>query len=189
MSIEKFYEEEKKKKEKELNYREIYELKEKKEKIANYEKTSKKLYKLKQMLEKWEVDKETIIKVAKELVWEDEFQKQEIQEIFETIDEIEDIPDIDNCIPKDLRITKDEYKKALQDNIFREKALKKVNKALGIIADKITPDSSYWISILADLVILDKNLIKAQEKTIEVKQSLKSKTKLSFWQKIKEFFS
>ena len=38
-----------------------------------------------------------------------------MQEIFEKIDEIEDMENIDEYIPKDMRITKEEYAAALHN--------------------------------------------------------------------------
>lgn len=142
MSIEQFKESEKKKQE-ELNELEIFEYREKKEKIANSEKTDKDLSMLKQMIKNGEIDKDTVIQVAKNLAENSDVSDEQIREIFEKIDEIEDVPDIDDYICKENRITKDEYKKALVDDIYRPQAIKKVNKALSIIANKISPDSSY----------------------------------------------
>jgi hypothetical protein len=55
---------------------------------------------------------------------------------------MEDIKDIDKYIPKELRITHDEYSKALHDDIFRVQIITKLDSALTLISRQINPDSA-----------------------------------------------
>ncbi len=55
---------------------------------------------------------------------------------------MEEIKNIDNYIPKELRITREDYSKALSDDIFRVQTITKLDSALTIIANKINPDSA-----------------------------------------------
>jgi archaellum biogenesis protein FlaJ (TadC family) len=48
---------------------------------------------------------------------------------------------IDEYLPKEYRITKEEYKKALSDNIFRTQILTKIDVALTIIYNQIKPEA------------------------------------------------
>ncbi len=109
---------------------------------------------------------------------------------------MEDMKDVDKYIPKDLRISKDEYMKAVHDDIFRVQMLTKIDSSLTLIANQINPDGMLWLNIFSwFLAVLDKNLIKVQENTIDVKYSLKDidekkwlyKDKRSFFQKIIDF--
>jgi hypothetical protein len=65
-----------------------------------------------------------------------------IKEIFDKIDELDEIKDIDKYIPDELRISKEDYSKALTDDIFRVKVTTKLDSSLTLIANKINPDSA-----------------------------------------------
>lgn len=133
------------------------------------------------LVEKWIISKET----AKNIVDWKEIDEDIVKEIFEKIDEMEDVKDIDNILPKELRISKDEYIKAMTDDIFRVQTITKIDSALALIAQKITPDSAMWLNLFSGfLTVLDKNLIKVQENTIDVKDSLKEIDENKFWKKV-----
>ena len=55
---------------------------------------------------------------------------------------MEDIKDIGKYIPKELRISHDDYSKALHDDIFRVQVIKRLDSALTLLANQISPDSS-----------------------------------------------
>jgi hypothetical protein len=55
---------------------------------------------------------------------------------------MEEIKDIDQYIPDELRISKEDYSKALTDDIFRVQTITKLDSALTLIANKINPDSA-----------------------------------------------
>jgi hypothetical protein len=65
----------------------------------------------------------------------------DIEVIFQKIDEIENMEKIDEYLPKEYRITKEEYKKALIDGIFRTQMLTKIDVALTIIYNQINPEA------------------------------------------------
>ena len=170
-------------------------IKKSKDKIDLEEKkeNKKELSDIVELVEKWIISEETAKDIAE---WND-IDDETIKEIFEKIEELEDIKDVDNILPKELRITTDEYFKAVNDDIFRVQTLTKLDSALTLIANKITPDSSMWLNLFSGfLTVLDKNLIKVQENTIDVKDSLeeinnkkfwKKEDNRSFWQKIIDF--
>ncbi len=178
-------EEEKKKKiisEKELKNNEIKNLEHKKikEKISTQIKAEEDLTSLKELVEKWIISKD----VAEQIVeWED-IGEDAIKEIFEKIDQMDEIKDIDQYIPDELRITKEDYSKALTDDIFRVQLLTRLDLSLTLIANKINPDSAMWLNLFSGfLTVLDKNLIIVQENTIDVKDSLKEVDLKKFWKK------
>lgn len=171
-----------------------------KEKNKTLEKSEKSLLKLKELVDSWNLDSKTK-KLAEEILNLENISKEEIEKIFDKIDEIENLEEIDNVLPPDFRITKEEYKKAISDDEARIFALSKLNTALGILAQKIKPNS--WIAInliWGFLLSIDKKLIKVQENNIDIKHNLSSiheknfpKEKLSFWKRfikvLKEIFS
>jgi len=168
-------EEEKKKKvlsEKEIKENNLKQLEHKKtkEKLSVEMKTDEDLNKLKDLVDKGIITKETAEKVIEgEDIWE-----EVIKEIFDKIDQMEDIKDIDNYLPQELRITKEDYSKAMTDDIFRVQMITKLDSALTLLANKINPDSAVWLNLFSGfLTVLDKNLILVQENTIDVKDSLK----------------
>ncbi len=148
---------------------------------------------LKELVTKWVISKDTATDIAEWLDIDDE----EIHKIFDKIDQIEELKDIDNYLPKELRITKDEYKKAVIDEVFRLQMITKVNSALVLLSSKISPDTAIWINLFSwFLTILDKKLVLIQEHTIDIRDNLeeinknKSNTiaeKKSFIQKLIEF--
>lgn len=148
---------------------------------------------LKELVSKWLITNETAKKI---LVWE-EISNDEIKEVFEKINQIEEIKDVDKYLPKEYRITQEQYFKAINDDIYRVKILTKLDFALNILVKQIIPDSSSWLNIFSGFIwILDKNLILIQENTIDIKtwlkkvdeqKSSKQNIRLSFWQKIINF--
>lgn len=196
-----FKEDEKKKKEKSekektFERKRKIELSKKIEISKNCEKSEKELNKLKNLLDNWKLDSSTQDLIEKvmdsDIIWE-----EEIKQIFEKIDEIENNNDVSTYLPEESRITKDEYIQSLTDDIVRTKILVKLNTALTILANYISPDSSMWLNLFSGFIaVLDKNLIKIQENNIDIKKSLEKveeyrnpKKKLSIWEKIKNFFN
>jgi len=64
-----------------------------------------------------------------------------ISDLFDKIDELEEIKDIDKYLPPELRLSKDDYKKALHDDIFRIQTITKLNSALTLLAQQISPNA------------------------------------------------
>lgn len=200
MSIENWFLKEDEKKKKELSEKEIQESNKKrleykktKEKISTQVDTEESLMNLKDLVEKWIISKET----AKNIIDWENIDEEVIQEMFNKINEIEDIKDIDNYLPAELRITKEEYKQALNDDIFRVQTITKLDSALTLLANQINPESAMWLNLFSwFLTVLDKNLVKVQENTIDIKDNLKEIDKkkninknwnISIWRKILEF--
>ena len=144
----------------------------KKEKSEKQEHSEKQLFELKEMLNSWKLDSSTENLIEK-VIDTDIISEEEIKEIFEKIDEIENNDEILKYLPEDSRITKEEYKKSLTNDITRLQTLTKLNTALTILSNHINPDSSMWMNLFSGfMAILDKNLIKIQENNIDIKDSL-----------------
>lgn len=187
------------KKKKELKEEEIVneqkkqlEFKKTKEKISVEIEIEDEIYHLKELVEKWVISKDTVDKVIE---WKD-ISEDEIKEIFEKIDEIEELKDVDKYLPENLRISKEDYLKAVNNDIFRVQIITKIDSALTLLSNQANPDSAMWLNLFSGfLAVLDKNLIKIQENTIDVKDSLKSidekkwlyKDNRTMWQKFLDF--
>lgn len=180
-------------KEKELELKKSIEFKIKKEKIWVEIESENEVFKLKELIEKWIITNETAQKI---ILWE-EISNDEIKEIFEKINQIEEIKDIDKYLPKEYRITSEQYLKAVNDDIYRVQILTKLDYALTILVKQIVPDSSNWLNLFSGFIwVLDKNLILIQENTIDIKSWLKKiedqknpkhNEKLSLWKKFLNF--
>jgi len=110
---------------------------------------------------------------AEKIIDKEDIGDDTVKEIFEKIDKMEDIKDIDNYLPQELRISKKDYSRALIDDIFRVQIITKLDSALALLANKITPDSSTGLNLFSGyLTVLDKNLVIVQENTIDIKDSL-----------------
>ena len=183
---------EQEKKKKELDEKENSEFQQKqvehkkmKEYIETETETEENLHKLHDLVEEGVLTKEQ----AEHIADGEELTQDDVQEIFDKIDEMEDLKDVDKYLPTELRITKDDYSKAMTDDIFRVQTLTKLDTVLTIIWQQIVPDSSAWVNLFSWLLtMLDKNLVLLQENTIDVKQNLNEihdkkfpKPKLSLW--------
>lgn len=148
-----------------------------KEKIEISKKSEDDIFYLKELIKKWLITKKTAEKI---ISWE-KISKDEINQIFEKIDQIESIKNIDNYLPVELRIKKDEYLRATEDDIFREQILTKIDSALILISKKLSSDFTWWLSLfLWFLNFLDRNLIIIQENNIDIKSSLKKISEKKF---------
>ncbi len=144
-----------------------------------------------------DLDAKDLKNIEKALSWQ-ELDNQEVEEILNKIDEIENTQDIDKYLPQEYRISKEEYKRALIDDVFRNQTITKLNVTLSILANHIEPESSVWINLFSGYIaILDKKLISIQENHIDIRNNLESideekdlykKTSESFWEKILKFF-
>ena len=205
MSIEawKYLETEKKKKEfsekkeKEAR-RKILAEERKKWEVREHVKAEEALGKLKDLLKDHNLDlsAKDLKSVEKALSWE-ELNTDEIEEILNKIDEIENTEWVDKYLSEDSRITKEEYKKALVDDVFRVQIITKLDNALTILAKHVAPDATMWLNLFSwYMAILDKKLIYIQENHIDIKDNLKSidnkdtkdtKDKKSLWERFLEF--
>lgn len=176
-------EQEKKKKElseKELKNNELKNIEHQKvkEKISVSIEAEENLLDLKELIEKWIITKDVAEKIIDwQDIWEDT-----IKEIFEKIDQMDEIKDINKYIPDELRVTKEDYSKALTDDIFRVQLLTRLDSSLTLLANKINPDSAMGLNLFSGfLTVLDKNLIIVQENTIDIKENLKEIDEKKFW--------
>jgi len=176
MSIEWIKAKEQEKKNKELSKKEILKQEEKitehlktKEKIKTQIETDDELNNLKDLVEKWIITKDTAENIAK---WKN-IDSDILEEMFDKITEIEDIKNIDKYLPEEYRVTKEEYKEAVENSLKRVVTLTKLNTALTLLSDQINWDTTWWLNLFSwFLTVLDKNLILIQENTIDIKDSL-----------------
>lgn len=143
------------------------------------------------MLNKWVVSHET----AKKIIEWIQISREEIKDIFEKISQIKEIKDIDKYIPKEYRISQEQYFKALNDDIFRTQIITKLDFSLALLSRQFTNETSSWLNLFSWFIwVLDRNLITIQENTIDIKSWLKrikegeNKTiKLPLWKRIINF--
>jgi len=166
-----------------------------KEKAEKHEQSEKALFELKNLLDNNNLDSNTK-DIIEKVINSDIITEEEIKEIFEKIDEIENNDEVLKYLPKDFRITKEEYKKSINDDIIRVQTLTKLNTALTILSNHINPDSSMWMNLFSGFIaVLDKNLIRIQENNIDIKNSLEKvenkknpKKKISLFQEFLNLF-
>jgi len=171
-------EEKKKKKLKEKEFKKDLIAKKEKQlqnkKLTEHLKVEEALNNMKEMLDDKDLDLnlEQVQLVEKLISWE-EISEDTVKEILDKIDEIESIDGVDEYLPKESRITSEDYKKALTDDIFRVQIIIKINTALTILSNQAVPDSSMWLNLFwGYIAILDKKLIKIQETHIDIKDNL-----------------
>jgi len=177
-----WFDEEKKKKERlkkdeKEAMEKLMEWQKRKEKLHEKIEASEKLSHLKELLEEHKIDEE-VIKSVEKIAEDNLIDHEEIKEILAHIEAIHKNPSIKKYLPKNLIITKKEYIAALKDKRKKEKALKKINNALGILAQSVNPTESTGINLFSGLwMLLDKNLVFLQERHIDIKHSLQEKEK------------
>ena len=119
--------------------------------------------------------------------------KIEVESLFfEKIDEIEAIDSIDDYLPKDMRVSKEEYTAATHDDTELSRVEDKIHAALTHLSQSSAPQTGWSINLFTwFMTMLDKNLITIQEHHIDMKDSLNpwnKKTK-NLWQTIKDWFT
>lgn len=114
------------------------------------------------------------VSTAKQVLDDTNLDTEAILEIFTKIDEIESMQDVDVLFPKIYRISQEEYVQAMEDSVFREQILMKINDSLWFIHSSLHPNNTMGIlgSFFGFMTILDKNLVRIQENTIDIKRSL-----------------
>lgn len=177
----------------ELEEKRQLEFKKQKEFISVELEVENDLHYLKDMINSWFVSQETARKI---IDWV-QISNEEIKDIFDKINQIEEVKEIDKYLPREYRITQEQYFKAISDDIFRVQVLTKLDSALALLSKQIVPDTAMGLNLFSWFIwVLDKNLILIQENTIDIKtwlkkvdeqKSTKKDIKLSFWQKIINF--
>lgn len=101
-------------------------------------------------------------------------ETNEIEAIFEKIDAIEQVPDVEKILPKALRLTKEAYIEALENENMRKEALQKIHNALTHIYEYGNPNNlGVTLGVFfSGFFMLNKNLVLIQEHTIDIKNSL-----------------
>jgi len=150
----------------------ILKMEKKKEKMREEETISDDLQKLRDMLEDHIIDNSLVEKVIQHA----ELDHEELEKIFDQIDRIENLEKIDDYLPKDLRISKEEYAVATHDDKELIKVEEKIHTALTHLSSVITPQTWGSMNIFSGfLTMLDKNLITIQEHHIDLKDGLKKR--------------
>lgn len=142
------------------------------EKISHIWKIKFDLEKLKILIMNWFLDE----KLARDLIEWNSVESSEINEIFKKLEAIEEIKWIEKILPKELRISKEDYLSALVSNEYREIVLHKIDDALTYLYNSINGDGSILFNLFTwVLYFLNKNLQIVQENYIDLKNNLKSK--------------
>lgn len=161
--------------------------KEKKEVLHKLESAQNLSY-LKSLIDRWLIS----INVAKTVIEWWNFDNIQIEEIFEKIDEIENIKKIDRYLPKELRLTKEEYLGALENKDLRQQSIGKLNDALDYIYHSTHPFNSSFINLSYIIVLLNQNLSKIHTNSIDIKRSLewidREQNEKWLWKQTLDFF-
>ena len=174
MSIENLQESERKIREKTEEERKLeiareLERRHEKERLFEIFEKDKKLAFLKTMIEKGLINPTT----AEAIITGVELRPEEIEDIFAKIDEIENVKDVDKILPKELRVSRDEYIAALQSTENRTALLTKIDHSLGYLYQVVHPyDFSIVDFFSGFFTAINHNLVKVQENTIDIKRSL-----------------
>lgn len=166
-----------------------------KKKINEISKSDEALSQLKDLIdwkEELNLSDDDIVIIKNAIEW-NKISDEDVENILDKIDDIEKTDWVDKYLPKEARITKEDYKKALVDDIFRVKIITKLDVALTILARHANPWTMTWVNLFSwYMAILDKKLVKIQESHIDIKESLETSTKEIenkwLWQQIKDFF-
>jgi polyhydroxyalkanoate synthesis regulator phasin len=100
-----------------------------KEYIETETETEENLHKLHDLVEEGVLTKEQ----AEHIADGEELTQDDVREIFDKIDEMEELKDVDKYLPAKISFTKDDYYRAMTDDIFRVQTLIKLDTALTII--------------------------------------------------------
>jgi len=113
------------------------------------------------------------VQLIKKAVDNNEISQDVVEEILEKIEEIEKTEDVDKYLPKEYRITWEEYKKALTNDVFRVQMIVKIDTALTVLANQVWWESTMWLNLFSGyMAMLDKKLISIQENHIDIKDNL-----------------
>lgn len=177
MSLENYYEEERKKsqlseEERKAEIANKLEYSKEKQKLLKKIEKDKNLIALKSVVERWLIKTEII----SHIVDGKNLELSEVNELLSKINDISTTEKIDSILPIELRVTNEEYLKALEDDELRKILIDKLNKSLDHMYLLSNPFSGSILDIFSGLFFaLNKNLVKVQEYTIDIKQSLESK--------------
>lgn len=164
----------------------ILKIKKKKEVMREEEGASDDLQQLKDLLQQHIIDDALVEKVLDQ----SELDHEELENIFDQIDTIEEIDNIDDYLPRDMRVTKEEYTAATHDDEILAIVEIKIHTALSQLASIAAPQTGWSMNLFSwFLTMLDKNLITIQEHHIDMQDSLHNsnrKQSPSIWKIIKD---
>lgn len=171
--------------EQETEATQVVEQQKKKSELREHMKAEEALSGLKDMMEEHNLDiSESDFKTLQRATTGESLTTEEIETILDKIEEIESTQDVDKYLPKEFRITKEEYKKAITDDIARTQAITKLDTALTMLAEHAQGGSTMGLNLFSGyMAILDKRLIKIQENHIDIKENLVEIDEAKFWNK------
>lgn len=149
---------------------EIVEFQKKQEKIREKIKVKESLEKLKDLINAWILTK----KRAQEILGWENINSNELLNIFEKIDQLEKIDKNKKILPKDFKITKQEYIEAISDFEKKSTLLKKIDNVLDYMYSNM-----WWgwltfslFSFLSYNLLISKKTQKIQENLIDIKNNV-----------------
>ncbi len=165
----------------------IIRAKKNKEYVHEEEEVEHDLQKLRDLLDEHILDDALIEKV----IAKTEIDHEDIEDIFKKIDELEALENIDDYLPKNMRVSKEEYAHATHDQQATKQVIIKIEKCLWVLWQHASPSMGWSINIFSGfLVMLDKNLVTIQEHHIDMKDSLDKDPKVKgIWESMKDGFS
>lgn len=122
--------------EKKAEIAEALRFKKNKEKLISRLEKDKSLAFLKSMVERDLI----AVSTAESIVSGEGLDAKEVEEIFSKIDEIEATHEIDKILPREFRVSKDEYLIAMKDSAARADTLGKIDASLSYIYESINPN-------------------------------------------------
>lgn len=151
------------------------ELKEEAEKKLYFEKnkealiseleTKKELAFLKVLIEKGLISPD----LARQIISKEHIDAEIVEEVFEKIDELYEISE--DTLPKNLRISKEDYSKALINSDDKQRVIGVLDEAIRVTSDELAwaGSSNLFFSFLT---FMHKDLIKAHDHSMDIKDSL-----------------
>lgn len=136
-----------------------------KESLISELETKKELAFLKVLIEKGLISPD----LAQQIVQKEHIDAELVEEVFEKIDEIYAISE--DTLPQNLRITKEDYSKALVNPDDKKRVIGVLNDAIEITSQELSWAS--WANFfLSFLTFMHKDLITAHDNSMDIRDSL-----------------
>ncbi|MDD2487736.1 MAG: hypothetical protein PHS92_05195 [Candidatus Gracilibacteria bacterium] len=113
------------------------------------------------------------LSIVARIITGEKLGNDEIREIFEKIEEIDEIQEINKILPEELRVTKENYMRALKDEDFKKEVLKRIDDSLTYIQPTQSGFLDFFSGLVHSIDYSQDDMIKIQENTIDIKESLK----------------
>lgn len=98
-----------------------------------------------------------------------------VAETLEAIELVENLPNVDSFLPRDLRLTREEFLSAVRSPDARADALAKVDAALSHLQDQQWGGPFSLRAILGIFTAMGRSLTAAQEAQVDVKRDLSAR--------------